>query len=402
MKVDNDPGKKKMSSFGSEEDLLAQLMGQGEVTKTAPGAVVSSVAVESTEEDDVPLRARAHQRKRKAVASSGHETALVSATPVSGSVTLTGLQVGEHVEVVPSKRVKAAGSRAPAPAQRRLKAIAEDARLEDEGFIRHVAGRLKHAGLDRVSQVVGSPKENRAKAFDAVLRGLHNLYLVDELEEDFTLKEQVAALEAGLMVEKTERVNATRQRDAAREKLEKLSAELTKVKDRSVVLERDLAAVPALKEEVSILKDKVASIPEVVERERKEAVNGFQISEEFLRLKEEAHGIGFKEGYAKNFRTLSERGWINREKYFADIAREKEEKRLREEASGGRAGDLEEGEKEGAAGSQEVVEEEVPVEEEEALRTPVRSSGEISGVGVKDNGDPFTPGVTPVTGGAQL
>lgn len=38
MKVDNDPGKKKMSSFGSEEDFLAEVMRQGEAVKAVSGA----------------------------------------------------------------------------------------------------------------------------------------------------------------------------------------------------------------------------------------------------------------------------------------------------------------------------------------------------------------------------
>lgn len=48
------------------------------------------------------------------------------------AVTLTRLQVGEHVEVAPSKRTKVTVSSAPASAQGKLKAIAKDARLEDE------------------------------------------------------------------------------------------------------------------------------------------------------------------------------------------------------------------------------------------------------------------------------
>lgn len=291
-------------------------------------------------------------------------------------------------------------SSAPASARGKLKTIAEEARLEDEGFIRHVAGRLKHGGLDRVSLVHGSPKDNKAKAFDALLWGLHNLYLVDELEEDFTLKENLAATEAGLLVEKTELKNTCRQRDVAREKLEKAFVELKKVKDRVAILEHEVGEVPSLKEEVARFKNSVASILEVVDRERKEAVMVFQDFEEFLALKKEAHDADFKEGYSNNFRTLSVRGWVTKEKYFANMAWEKEEKRQREESSGGVGSDdvinLEDAEdKEG----------EQAVDEEEILCTPLRLSdqavnGEGALPGLKLNGDPFTPGVILATGGA--
>lgn len=403
-----------MSAFGSEEELLAQLMSQGEVAKSTPG--VSAADTGAGGDDEIPLRTRPHQRKRKAAVSSGLGEAVVSAVPVSEAVTLTGLRVGDHVEAAPPKRTKVAS----ASGKGRLGVIAEEARLEDEGFIRHVADRLKHEGLDRVSQVHGSPKENRAKAFDSVLPGLHNLYLVDGLEEDYVLKEQVTALEAGLLVEKTERKNVTRQRDAAREKSEKLSAELKKVKDRAGALERELAECSSLREEVSMLKDKVAAIPEVVEREKEEAVVHFQASEEFLALKKEAYDTGlkegFKEGYSKSFRTLSEKGWINKEKYFADTAREKEERALRD-AGRNIVVDLEDGAEEenrssedvpGDTEGQEVVGEAV-VTEEGAFQTPVRPQTSAGGeegsasarAGLKFNGDPLTPGITPGEEGAR-
>lgn len=60
MKVDNDAGKRKMSAFGSEEDLLAELMSQGEVAKVSAGANEPSAVTGSDPEEDVPLRTRAH------------------------------------------------------------------------------------------------------------------------------------------------------------------------------------------------------------------------------------------------------------------------------------------------------------------------------------------------------
>lgn len=75
-----------------------------------------------------------------------------------------------------------------------------------------------------------------------------------------------------------------------------------------------------LNEEVSLLKDKVPSIAKVVEWERREAVTLFQAFEDFLALRKESYDTGFKESYSKNFLTLSEQGWVNREKYFADMA----------------------------------------------------------------------------------
>lgn len=104
-----------------------------------------------------------------------------------------------------------------------------------------MAGRLKSAGLDQMVQAQGSPRENRARAFDSVLRGLHNLYLVDSMEEDLRLKEQVTALEAGLLVEQTERKNACRQRDNFKAKLEKAVGEKTGALTRVTALEEENA-----------------------------------------------------------------------------------------------------------------------------------------------------------------
>lgn len=234
-----------MSTFGNEEDLLAELIGHSEAAKGISGANKSSMA----QEDDVakyfPLWTQAYQRKWKATASSKPETALVAVVPVSQAVTLTGLEVGEHVEVTPAKKTKVVSpnASAPASAQGKMKAIVEDTWLEDEGFIRHVARRLRHVGLDRISQLHGSLKKNIAKAFDSVLRGLHSLYLVDELEEDVVLKEQVAVLESGLSMERVERKHACRQQDAVKRKMENTTGELRKVKDRVSVLERELSEV---------------------------------------------------------------------------------------------------------------------------------------------------------------
>lgn len=49
-----------MSTFGSEEELLAELMGQGEAAKAISGVRESSVGHEGDATDDIPLRTRAH------------------------------------------------------------------------------------------------------------------------------------------------------------------------------------------------------------------------------------------------------------------------------------------------------------------------------------------------------
>lgn len=88
-----------MSAFVSEEDLLAALMSQGEAAKASSGANKPSAVTGSDPEEDGPLHTKAHQRKRKAVATPVPETGLVSAVPVSQVVTLTGLRVSDRVEV---------------------------------------------------------------------------------------------------------------------------------------------------------------------------------------------------------------------------------------------------------------------------------------------------------------
>lgn len=60
MKVDNNPGKKKISAFGSEGNFLAQLIGQGEATKVALGENESSVVPGVVEEEEISLCTRGH------------------------------------------------------------------------------------------------------------------------------------------------------------------------------------------------------------------------------------------------------------------------------------------------------------------------------------------------------
>ena len=326
VKVDNDPSKKKMSKLGTEAQLLARLMEQARqakmgiggatevVVSAAPGGGVGPVPADTDEE--ATLQARLNQRKRKATvgSSAGAEDA-PSALPLGDAVTVTGLTVGEHVPG-PQKKTKLVAAAPKDTRPSKLSIVAKEALLEDEGFIRHVAERLKSAGLDRMVQAQGSPRENRARAFDSILRGLHNLYLVDSLEEDVALKEQVATLEAGLLVERTEKKNVVRQRDSLKAKLESATGERDKLKARVADLEkREAAKCQALEEEVAGLKAKVAELPEVVARERKvaveEALDHFRSSHEVAALKAAEYDRGFEAGYSQHFHTLIEKGWIN-------------------------------------------------------------------------------------------
>jgi hypothetical protein len=270
--------------------------------------------------------------------------------------------------------------------------VATEALLGDEGFIRHVAERLKSAGLDQLVQGQGSPRENRARAFDSVLRGLHNLYLVDSMEEDLRLKEQVAALEAGLLVEKTEKKNACRQRDNFKAKLEKA------VDERAGAMAR----VAALEEEAAQLKAKIAELPQVVSQERKsaaeEALAGFMGSAELSDIREHEYRRGFDAGYEKHFHTLIEKDWINVEKYYADME-------LESAAAQGQVTGPSDTVELNTGDGQEVgvvleVAPEVVLDDDAGAgdRTPERVPVASAPEGVKPNGDPLTPGITPGSG----
>jgi dynactin complex subunit len=121
------------------------------------------------------------------------------------------------------------------------------------------------------------------------------------LEEDLRLKEQVAALEACLLVEQTERKNACRQRDNFKTKLEKTVGEKAGAMTR----------VAALEEENAQLKAKIAELPLVVAQERKsateEALAGFMASAELSDIRMQEYRRGFDAGYEKHFITLFEK-----------------------------------------------------------------------------------------------
>jgi hypothetical protein len=311
VKIDNDPSKQKMSKLGTESQLLARLMEQARKSKmvpvgakevavpAAPGENEVVIPVDSDEEGT--LHTQSHQRKRKAPAGSSTDAeGVLVAQPLRDAVKVTGLTVGDHVPA-PSKKTKLATAASKDTRTGKVSAVAKEAQPEDEGFIRHVAERLRSAGLDRMVQGQGSPRGNRARAFDSILRGLHNLYLVDSMEEDLRLKEQVAALEAGLLVEQTERKNVTRQRDNLKAKLERVIGEKAGALTRSTALE----------EEKAQLKAKVTELPLVVAQERKaaaeEAVVGFRSSTELSAIREEEYHCGFDAGYEKHFLTLFEK-----------------------------------------------------------------------------------------------
>lgn len=325
-----------MSKLGTKAQLLAQLMEQAcKAKREAVGAreVVAVVAVEETGEpatiesdEDVTLRVRLNQRKRKAaVGSSTDVIAPLTGLPLSAVVTTKGLSVGDHV-VASAKRTKVVTAGSKDTRSSKLSVVTKEAQLEDEGFIRHIAERLRSAGLDRMVQAQGSTRENRARAFDSVLRGLHNLYLVNSLEEDIRLKEQVAAFEAGLLVEQTKRKNAYRQQENFKAKLKKAIGEKTGA----------LTRVTTLEEENAQLKVKILELPLVVAQERKaaaeEALAGFMSSTELADIQKEEYHRGHNAGYEKHFNTLIAKDWINLEKYYADM--ELESAALQEQAAG--------------------------------------------------------------------
>lgn len=395
VKVDNDQSKQKMSKLGTEAQLLARLMEQARKAKReAAGSreVVIPVEVEGSEQpvpiesdEDVPLRVRMNQKKRKAPVSSSTVAATAPiGLPPSDAVTTTRLSVGGHV-TAPAKKTKVVTAGPGEARPSKLSLVAREAQLDDEGFLRHVAKRLRSAGLDRMVQAQGSPRENRARAFDSVLRGLHNLYLVDSLEEDLRLKEQVATLEADLLVEQTERENACRQRDNIKAKLEKAVGEKTGA----------LARVTALEEENAQLKAKIAELPHVVAQERKaaaeEALAAFMSSMELADIRKEEYRRGYDAGYEKHFNTLIEKDWINVEKYYADMERESAAIQGQDP---GPSTEVTEHVVGGEPETKGIVSEGTGDEE----RTPVRGPEGVTPVLLKPNGDPLNPGLTPASG----
>jgi hypothetical protein len=404
VKVDNDPRRRKMSQLGTEAQLLARLMEQARKAKMAAGgdqgAVASGAAEGDGSDEEVPLQTRLRQKKRKALAgSSADPEGVPAARPLQDVVTATGLTVGEHVPA-PSKKSKLVTVASKDTRSSKLSVVAKEAQLEDEGFIRHVAERLKSAGLDRLVHGHGSPRENRAKAFDSVLRGLHNLYLVDSMEEDLRLKEQVAALESGLLVEQTEKKNVIRQRDNFKAKLEKAVAEKAGT----------LARVATLEEENAQLKAKIAELPHVVAQERKaatdEALAGFMVSAEMAGIKAEEYGRGFNAGYEKHFHTLIEKDWINVEKYYADMEREsaaQPEQVPEPSAEVQPEGSVVEPASQQVPGDEPGPEGVVVEKFGDEVKTPERQPADVAPdgadtAGLKANGDPLTPGITPTSG----
>lgn len=147
-----------------------------------------------------------------------------------------------------------------------------------------------------------------------MLWGLHNLYLIDYLEENISLKEQVSTLEADLQVERTEKKNLTQQRDSFKAKFEKVENEKDKLKARVADFEREAAKYRALEEEAAELKAKIAELPEVVARERnvaaEEALTQFRSSPNFATLQAAEYDRGFEARYTKHFHTLIEKDCI--------------------------------------------------------------------------------------------
>lgn len=156
MKIDNNPGSKKMSKLGTEAQLLSQLMAQSQWAKKTVADSSVSVPDQSADRagsegtaDEQPLRTRASKRKATEDVAT---LPPVTAVPIAQVVTSTGLRVGEHVEAA-SKRTRVVLSVARASASGKLKAIAGEMRLEDNGFVHLVAERLKSGGLDRMVQL---------------------------------------------------------------------------------------------------------------------------------------------------------------------------------------------------------------------------------------------------------
>lgn len=99
-------------------------------------------------------------------------------------------------------------------------------------------------------------------------------------------------------------------------------------------LEREAAKCQALEKDVVGLKEKVAELPEVVTRERKvaveEALAQFHSLPDFATLHVVEYDRGFEAGYTKHFHILIEKGWINIDKYYADMEQEERERQQQE------------------------------------------------------------------------
>jgi hypothetical protein len=102
-----------MSKLGTEAQLLARLMEQARKSKREAAGVKQAMVEEPVpveSDDDVNLRTRLTQRKRKVPGVSSKDLAPIpTGLSVSEAVTATGLSVGEHVDV-PSKRTKVVAS----------------------------------------------------------------------------------------------------------------------------------------------------------------------------------------------------------------------------------------------------------------------------------------------------
>ncbi|KAK9911094.1 hypothetical protein M0R45_035017 [Rubus argutus] len=214
--------------------------------------------------------------------------------------------------------------------------------------------------------------------------------------------------------------NPVRQRDSLKSKLESTTGERDKLKARVSELERKEASrCPALEDEVAGLKAKVAELPEVVAREKRiaaeEALEHFRSSSEVAVLKEAEYDRGFEAGYNQHFHTLIEKGWINVDQYYADMEREARERQ--EKSAGPKVPPSGEPCSKPPGGEVELihVEDETedpegcdPGEGQEVFGTPEKPAaqgdaegGDAGREGLKPNGDPITPGVTPSTGGVQ-
>ena len=155
-----------------------------------------------------------------------------------------------------------------------------------------------------------------------------------------------------------------------------------------------------LEEETAQLKAKIAELPQVVAQEKRaateEALAGFMVSAELAGIKAEEYGRGFDAGYEKHFHTLIEKDWINVEKYYADMEREGA---AQQELAPGPSAEV------AVQAPGDELEPEGAVMEElgEEMKTPKRQPVDVAPdgaepAGLKANGDPLTPGITPTSG----
>ncbi|KAK9928075.1 hypothetical protein M0R45_025229 [Rubus argutus] len=176
-------------------------------------------------------------------------------------------------------------------------------------------------------------------------KGVHALYLVDDVKKEPITREQLVKVEKDFEVAEAgkqiaiaaqEKLRAESlllhgKLDAEKKKTQSLQAETIKLSDEVAHLKEEVTRLKLAEDSVQILTDKVDAIPtlvvEAAQRSAEQAVEDFKKSPEFASLLKQQHLKSVRE----NVKLYRDRGWLNVEKFKADREADKAAARATEE-----------------------------------------------------------------------